>query len=84
MAHLASSFTKGSVMEADFKIWKNDGATISSIQNYFPGKKGYQQLPWIAGTSDIPTLTVAAESSNVHEILQSSSHEQSTSLCETK
>ncbi|MCO5249251.1 MAG: T9SS type A sorting domain-containing protein [Chitinophagales bacterium] len=54
LSEVASSISYSSVnTQANIAIFKNKGVTLSSIQNFWKGKAGYQQWPWSAAVDDI-------------------------------
>ena len=51
-----SFLSRSSVISGqDIAVFKRGGVTLSSAQNFWPGKVGYQQYPWVAnvGTSAV-------------------------------
>ncbi len=55
---IGATFSRGSVLsKATFNIYKNEGVTLSSVQNYYGGYAGYQQWPWVAACDDIAIWT---------------------------
>ncbi|MGE3825077.1 MAG: T9SS type A sorting domain-containing protein, partial [Bacteroidia bacterium] len=58
LAEGASAISKSSVlMEEDIAIFKHNSVTLSSVQDYWKGKLGYQQFPVVvnAGTTSVFT-----------------------------
>lgn len=47
--------------EHDIKIYKNRSVTLSSIQNSYPGKAGYQQFPFAANIGRSAILPASGE-----------------------
>lgn len=48
-AKTAGSISRSSYIgESRVNIYKNKGVVLSSIQNHWKGRKGYQQWPWVA------------------------------------
>lgn len=67
IANLASSLSYSSVIsKADVAIYKNHAITLSSIQNYWKGRAGYQQWPWAANTG---TIGVSTQSGDIYNLL---------------
>jgi len=59
------SFTQSSVIsEAKIAIYKHEDVVLSSIQNFWPGSRGYQQWPWVAAVGDVAVWT---QSGKVYE-----------------
>ncbi len=42
-------------------IFKQNGVTLSSIQNYWPGKAGYQQFPCVAAVGTTAVMTASGQ-----------------------
>ena len=62
LAEVASSISYSSVnTQADIAIFKDKGVTLSSLQNYWKGKAGYQQWPWSAAVEDIAVNTQSGD-----------------------
>ncbi len=71
LAKLASSISYSSVnTQADIAIFKNKGVTLSSLQNFWKGRAGYQQWPWSA---NIDNIAVSTQSGNANQSLGSNS-----------
>lgn len=50
-AKAGAVFSRSSVLSsANFSMYKDGGVMMHSIQNYWGGRQGYQQTPWIATT----------------------------------
>lgn len=65
IAKIAASITRSSVLTgAQIAIFKNKSVTLSSIQDYWKGRSGYQQWPWAANTGTTAVYTQSGESSN--------------------
>lgn len=59
-----SFLSRSSVISGqDIAIFKRGGVTLSSAQNFWPGKVGYQQYPWAAsvGTNAVFTMSGTPE-----------------------
>lgn len=53
IATIAGAFSRSSYLGGvDYKVFKNDGVTLSSVQDYWAGRKGYQQYPCVAGIGE--------------------------------
>lgn len=62
----AGSLTKASITDIQNAIiWKDDAVTLASLENYFPGYKGYQQMTWMAAVGDASVFTVSANSKGI-------------------
>lgn len=67
IANVASSLSYSSVyMKADVAIYKNHSVTLTSAQNYWKGRAGFQQWPWAASTG---TMGVTTQSGNINNAL---------------
>jgi hypothetical protein len=52
--------SKSSVIAGeDLAVFKRGGVTLSSAQNFWPGKVGYQQYPWVANVGTTAVFTVS-------------------------
>ncbi|MBD1373568.1 hypothetical protein IC620_14565 [Hazenella sp. IB182357] len=50
-AKAGAVFSRSSVLsQANFAMYKDGGVMLHSLQDYWPGRQGYQQNPWIATT----------------------------------
>jgi hypothetical protein len=66
IAKVAGSISRSSVLTgAKVAIFKNKSITLSSIQDYWKGRSGYQQWPWAATTGTIPVYTQSGKSGNL-------------------
>ncbi len=64
-ATFAGSISRSSYIgKAEIDIYKNHGVVLTSLQNYWKGRLGYQQWPWVATCGDQPVFT---RSGNVGE-----------------
>lgn len=62
VANLATSFSRSSnLSSALVNIYKSEGATLSSIENYYGGYFGYQQFPLVAAVGDIAVFLQSGE-----------------------
>ncbi|MDB5227754.1 MAG: hypothetical protein JWN78_1947 [Bacteroidota bacterium] len=60
IAEVASSITKSSgIYHPTIAIFKNKSVTLSSIQDFWKGKVGYQQWPVIANTGTTAVFTIS-------------------------
>ena len=59
LATIISSRGAASVLNVDWEFYKHHGISLSSLKDYFPGFKGYQQTPWVAGVGDVTTFTTS-------------------------
>ena len=60
VAQSVAFISKSSVISGqDLAVFKRGGVTLSSAQDFWPGKVGYQQYPWVAnaGTSAVFTAS---------------------------
>ncbi len=65
LATFAGSISRSSVLTgANVAIFKNKSVTLSSIQDYWKGRSGYQQWPWAANTGTSAVYTQSGESGN--------------------
>jgi hypothetical protein len=56
--NVAASISKSSLIcGQDVAIFKDKSVTLSSIQNYFKGRAGYQQWPWAAAVGETAVYT---------------------------
>ena len=68
------SITRSSVIsQSHVALYKNQGVTLSSIQDFWSGRQGYQQWPWVAAIDDVAVWTQSGE-------VKSNWRERSTSL----
>eukprot|EP00808_Paulinella_micropora_P011244 g77315.t1 len=58
-AYLVKAVTSSSILHGEFRAWRHKDAVLSSMQNYFPGLKGQQQMPWLACTGENAIFTHA-------------------------
>lgn len=57
VAAIGGAFANSSSLtEAEINIYKNRGVVLSSVQDYFPGHRGWQQQPLAAVVGDIPVF----------------------------
>ncbi|MCU0691555.1 MAG: hypothetical protein MUF54_09150, partial [Polyangiaceae bacterium] len=62
ISKLGATFSRSSsISSARIKVYKNRGAVLTSIDDYFPGYRGYQQWPWVATIGDIAVWTQSGE-----------------------
>lgn len=47
--------------QAELAIYKRGGLTLSSAQNFWPGKVGYQQYPWVANLGTTAVFTASGK-----------------------
>lgn len=60
LAEDLSFMSKGSVISGqDLAVFKRGGVTLSSAQNFWPGKMGYQQFPWMANLGTTAVFTAS-------------------------
>ncbi len=60
IANLASCISKSSVIcGQDIVIYKNKSITLSSIEDFWKGKVGYQEHPCVANVSNTAVMTVS-------------------------
>lgn len=66
IANVASSLSYSSLIsDANVYVYKNHSVTLSSIQNYWKGRAGFQQFPWAATTGTIGVTTQSGKISNL-------------------
>ena len=54
ISKIGAAFSRGSnLSKATIDIFKNKNVVLTSLDNYFPGYRGYQQWPWAATIEDI-------------------------------
>lgn len=46
-----------SISHSEIDIWKHNNVGLTSLDNFYPGYKGYQQWPWVATLGDIAIWT---------------------------
>lgn len=52
--------TQGTGMAgAKVHLYKNNGVVLTSLEDYFPGTRGFEQFPWVATVHDIAVFTQA-------------------------
>ncbi len=62
LAEGASAISKSSVlMEEDIAIFKHNSVTLSSVQDYWKGKLGYQQFPVVVNAGTTAVFTSSGE-----------------------
>ena len=62
LAEGASAISKSSVlMDEDIAIFKHNAVTLSSVQDYWKGKLGYQQFPLAANVGTTAVFTTSGE-----------------------
>jgi hypothetical protein len=62
LAEGASAISKSSViMGQDVAIFKHNSVTLSSVQDFWKGKVGYQQMPVVANVGTTAVLTASGE-----------------------
>jgi len=67
IATVAASLSRSSVYsKADIAIFKDHSLTLSSVQDYWKGRAGFQQWPWAATTG---TIGVTTQSGNINNAL---------------
>lgn len=60
IAELASSISKSSVISGqDIAIFKSHSVTLSSVQDFWKGKAGYQQFPCVAAIGTTAVMTAS-------------------------
>jgi hypothetical protein len=58
IADIAATYSRASSLsKATVKIWKNYNVGLTSLYDFYPGYKGYQQWPWVATLGDIAIWT---------------------------
>ena len=58
LSNIAATFSRSSnLSSADVNIYKHNGATLSSINDYYGGYYGYQQFPLMATVGNIAVFT---------------------------
>eukprot|EP00924_Labyrinthula_sp_SR-Ha-C_P005760 maker-scaffold_14-snap-gene-4.53-mRNA-1 protein AED:0.04 eAED:0.04 QI:118/0.83/0.71/1/0.83/0.71/7/0/589 len=78
---IGSSLTEGSLVDIKkLKIWKNDKSVLSSVEKYFPGYKGYQQVLWTAVCDDVVTLSTAVDVSLINSVEDINKNKMNTHL----
>jgi len=56
------SITRSSVISDSYvALYKDHGTTLSSIQDFWKGRQGYQQWPWVATIDDVAVWTQSGE-----------------------
>ncbi|WP_144391823.1 fascin domain-containing protein [Pleionea sediminis] len=54
ISQIGAAFSRGSnLSKATIDIFKNKNIVLTSLDNYYPGYKGYQQWPWAATIEDV-------------------------------
>lgn len=72
VSKMAQSFSRSSVLNgARIKIHKRGAVVLSSVEDYLPGHRGYQQWPWVANTG---TLAVWTQSGSATRGISHNSH----------
>jgi hypothetical protein len=62
LTEAAGAITKSSViMGQDVAIFKHNSVTLSSVQDFWKGKVGYQQMPVVANVGTTAVLTASGE-----------------------
>jgi len=58
ISKIGATFSRGSsISRATIDIFKNKNVVLTSLDNFYPGYKGYQQWPWAATIEDIAVWT---------------------------
>lgn len=58
VASVAATYSRGSsISQSTVDIYKHNNIVLTSLDNYYPGYKGYQQWPWVATLGDIAIWT---------------------------
>lgn len=58
ISKIGATFSRGSsISRATIDIFKNRNVVLTSLDNFYPGYKGYQQWPWAATIEDIAVWT---------------------------
>jgi hypothetical protein len=61
-AQIAGSISRSSVISGqNLAIFKDKSVTLSSVQDYWKGCKGYQQTPWVANTGKLAVFTSSGD-----------------------
>jgi len=64
LSHMVS-MTRSSVnSKSSVALYKDHGVTLSSIQDFWKGRQGYQQWPWVAAIDDLAVWTQSGEVKN--------------------
>lgn len=62
VAGVAATYSRGSsISNATIDIYKHNNIVLTSLDNFYPGYKGYQQWPWVATIGDIAIWTQTGE-----------------------
>lgn len=60
VAGVAATYSRGSsISQSSVNIYKHNNIVLTSIDNFYPGYRGYQQWPWVATLGDIAIWTQA-------------------------
>ncbi len=58
VASVGATYSRGSsISHSTVKIYKNYNIVLTSLDNFYPGYRGYQQWPWAATIGDIAVWT---------------------------
>lgn len=58
VAGVAATYSRGSsISQSTVKIYKHNNIVLTSLDDFYPGYKGYQQWPWVASLGDIAIWT---------------------------
>jgi len=59
---IGATFTRSSdISSASVRIFKNRGTVLTSLDDFYPGYRGYQQWPWVATAGDIAVWTQSGD-----------------------
>ena len=62
LAEIASSISKSSgIYNPTISIFKNNSVTLSSVQDFWKGKNGYQEFPLVANTGTSAVFTISGK-----------------------
>eukprot|EP00924_Labyrinthula_sp_SR-Ha-C_P005502 snap_masked-scaffold_62-processed-gene-0.20-mRNA-1 protein AED:1.00 eAED:1.00 QI:0/0/0/0/1/1/4/0/734 len=57
-AEMVTSVSAGGLVNIEsLKIWKNNNIMLSTVENYYGGFRGYQQLVFVASVDDVAVFT---------------------------
>lgn len=57
IASLIPGQTKGTHFYATYHLYKHYDTMLTSLQDYYVGYRGFEQIPWMATVHDIPVFT---------------------------
>eukprot|EP00924_Labyrinthula_sp_SR-Ha-C_P002737 snap_masked-scaffold_13-processed-gene-5.27-mRNA-1 protein AED:1.00 eAED:1.00 QI:0/0/0/0/1/1/3/0/767 len=54
---IAGTLSKGSIVNSEVKVWRNENAVLTSVSDFYPGHRGYQQIIWTASVGDVTVFS---------------------------